>query len=349
MNQKNRPSFADRKQVLSKRAREGAIDERYHGRAKAYAVKRTAERPCCSNARPHTHKVQPVCSGAAVFRTSGKPTRPYFSKREPHAEIDTLMLTCDDLVFAQGAQPILTGISLAIAPGEMVAVLGANGAGKSTLLKCLAGSVPAAGRVSLDGVPLAQYAPQRLAQRRAVLPQSLAPQDDGLTVADVVEMGLFPHRLSPNTSAAQTAWQQVLDWAGIAAYLPRRYATLSGGEQQRVHLARVWLQVLVAPHPAGRYLLLDEPTAALDPAWQLAVLARCRTMAQTDKVGVLLVLHDLNLACRYADRVFLLAAGQQVACGAPATVLNRDTLHAAYGIALQSVALPSGGVAWLPV
>ncbi len=259
------------------------------------------------------------------------------------------MLTCDDLVFAQGAQPILTGISLAIAPGEMVAVLGANGAGKSTLLKCLAGSVPAAGRVSLDGVPLAQYAPQRLAQRRAVLPQSLAPQDDGLTVADVVEMGLFPHRLSPNSSAAQTAWQQVLDWAGIAAYLPRRYATLSGGEQQRVHLARVWLQVLVAPHPVGRYLLLDEPTAALDPAWQLAVLARCRTMAQTDKVGVLLVLHDLNLACRYADRVFLLAAGQQVACGAPATVLNRDTLHAAYGIALQSVALPSGGVAWLPV
>ena len=259
------------------------------------------------------------------------------------------MLTCDDLVFAQGAQPILTGISLAIAPGEMVAVLGANGAGKSTLLKCLAGSVPAAGRVSLDGVPLAQYAPQRLAQRRAVLPQSLAPQDDGLTVADVVEMGLFPHRLSPNSSAAQTAWQQVLDWAGIAAYLPRRYATLSGGEQQGVHLARVWLQVLVAPHPVGRYLLLDEPTAALDPAWQLAVLARCRTMAQTDKVGVLLVLHDLNLACRYADRVFLLAAGQQVACGAPATVLNRDTLHAAYGIALQSVALPSGGVAWLPV
>ena len=178
------------------------------------------------------------------------------------------MLTCDDLVFAQGAQPILTGISLAIAPGEMVAVLGANGAGKSTLLKCLAGSVPAAGRVSLDGVPLAQYAPQRLAQRRAVLPQSLAPQDDGLTVADVVEMGLFPHRLSPNTSAAQTAWQQVLDWAGIAAYLPRRYATLSGGEQQRVHLARVWLQVLVAPHPAGRYLLLDEPTGALGPGWQ---------------------------------------------------------------------------------
>ena len=77
-------------------------------------------------------------------------------------------------------------------------------------------------------------------------------------------MGLFPHRLSPNSSAAQTAWQQVLDWAGIAAYLPRRYATLSGGEQQRVHLARVWLQVLVAPHPVGRYLLLDEPTAALD-------------------------------------------------------------------------------------
>lgn len=87
MNQKNRPSFADRKQVLSKRAREGAIDERYHGRAKAYAVKRTAERPCCSNARPHTHKVQPVCSGAAVFRTSGKLSRSKMGRRGLRAPI----------------------------------------------------------------------------------------------------------------------------------------------------------------------------------------------------------------------------------------------------------------------
>lgn len=235
------------------------------------------------------------------------------------------MLVARNLTYRVGARALVDDVSLDMAPGEVLAVVGPNGAGKSTLLRLLVGDlVPTAGVAELDGRPLAAYSPRALALRRAVMPQTTALAF-AFTALEVVLMGRHPHLgaggESPHDLAVAHSKMALTDTLDLAE---RRFPTLSGGEQARTTLARVLAQE--AP-----LLLLDEPTAHLDPRHQHNTLALARSVA-AEGGAVLSVLHDLNLAAAYADRVALLAQGRLVAVGPPEQVLTADRLGEVFRI-----------------
>ncbi|OZI48169.1 heme ABC transporter ATP-binding protein [Bordetella genomosp. 5] len=246
-----------------------------------------------------------------------------------------MMLQAQGLTLMRGGRQVVADVSLQVAPGRLVGLLGANGAGKSTLLAALAGELSLrAGTVRCNGDVLAGLTPAAQARRRAVLPQQPGLSFD-LGVDDVVAMGAYPFpELSP--AAVRRASEAALALAGVAHLAGRRYLSLSGGEQQRVQFARVLLQCRAASGP--RYLLLDEPTASLDPRHQLDLLAVARDLAHAGDTGVLVILHDLNLAARWCDELVLLAEGRVAAAGAPAAVLTAAHLRTAYGV--QAEILP---------
>lgn len=219
--------------------------------------------------------------------------------------------------FLAGTARLLADVSLAVRPGELVALVGPNGAGKSTLLKLLAGDLtPSEGAVLLDGRPLTSYRAAALARRRAVMPQQTMLQF-AFTVREVVEMGRNPHP-SSSGDADRAIVDESLERTDTTALAGRTYPTLSGGEQQRVTLARV----LVQQTPL---LLLDEPTTSLDLRHQELVLATARAAAAAG-AAVLAILHDLNLAAAYADRIAVLRGGRLAACGPPWEVLSEVLL-----------------------
>ena len=218
-------------------------------------------------------------------------------------------------------------------------MVGPNGAGKSTLLRALAGDVATAGGdVRLAGRPLGRWRPVELARARAVVLQH-AGLDFDFTALDVALLGRAPHsgvlRHTRDIAIAAAA----LAACGAAHLRGRAYPTLSGGERQRVQLARALAQIWDVRPDAPRYLLLDEPTAALDLAHQHHVLQKLLEWAQRG-TGVLVVLHDLNLAAAYADRVLVLRAGRSVACGPPAEALTAAVVEVAFDIRVALVDAP---------
>ena len=265
------------------------------------------------------------------------------------------MLQAHGIAVQRGERQILSDIDLSLPAGQVIGVLGANGAGKSTLLAALAGELsPSTGRITLNGRPLSAWPAAELASCRAVLPQSPSLQFD-LPVATVIGMGAYPHARHSRTGAhptnrhdtAQAAMaedqrilQRVLALADVQDLYERRYRRLSGGEQQRVHLARVLYQLLLARqgHNEYRVLMLDEPTASLDPRHQLHLLSAVHTLAHEENVAVLVIVHDLNLAAGCCDRLLLLGQGRVAACGTPAQVLTPDTLRQVYGV--EATVLP---------
>ena len=265
------------------------------------------------------------------------------------------MLQAHGIAVQRGERQILSDIDLSLPAGQVIGVLGANGAGKSTLLAALAGELsPSAGRITLNGRPLSAWPAAELASCRAVLPQSPSLQFD-LPVATVIGMGAYPHARHSRTGAhptnrhdtAQAAMaedqrilQRVLALADVQDLYERRYRRLSGGEQQRVHLARVLYQLLLARHGNDEYrvLMLDEPTASLDPRHQLQLLSAVYTLAHEENVAALVIVHDLNLAAGCCDRLLLLGQGRVAACGTPAQVLTPDTLRQVYGV--EATVLP---------
>ncbi|MCD0499623.1 heme ABC transporter ATP-binding protein [Achromobacter sp. MY14] len=251
-----------------------------------------------------------------------------------------MTLAAHQLTLTRGGTRILTDVSLAIRPGEVLGLLGANGAGKSTLLGALAAELSAdAGQLSLDGAALAGMALARQARRRAVLPQKPGLTFD-LDVREVVAMGAYPF---PELAPAQVdaLVTQALDLADAAHLGGRRYPELSGGEQQRVQFARVLVQCQAARAPGeARYLLLDEPTASLDPKHQTDLLRRAWELAHAGNTGVLVILHDMNLAARWCDRLLLLSGGRDIAQGAPGDVLTPANLYLAFGIDAQVIPHP---------
>jgi iron complex transport system ATP-binding protein len=218
-------------------------------------------------------------------------------------------------------------VSLDVVPGQFLALVGANGAGKSTLLKLLAGELkPSNGAVTLDDGDLHRFGDAALARRRAVLPQGIPLP--ALTVAETVTLGRLPHhRAAPGASDAEVVSRAMED-AGLTPWAERLMPTLSGGEAQRVHLARVQAQ-LEGAETGTRYCFLDEPTSALDLSHQLELMHRLRRWAAAGW-GVIAAVHDLNLAARFADRVAVLRGGQLAACGTPADVLTADLLEHAF-------------------
>ncbi len=222
-----------------------------------------------------------------------------------------------------GSQTLLADVSLDVQGGEVVALFGANGAGKSTLLSVLAGDRrPTSGSVSFNGRDLAIYTSRELAQRRAVLRQK-SPLSASYTVEEVV-------RLGRDDRAVASA---CLDLVGLAHLAERLYPTLSGGEQQRVHLARVLAQLHDRRDAA---LFLDEPGAALDLRQQ-ALIEQITRAAASRGHAVILVAHDPHLVSRACDRAVLLQGGRVIADAAPALALAPALLARAFDVSLEFV------------
>jgi iron complex transport system ATP-binding protein len=237
------------------------------------------------------------------------------------------MLRAERLTVRRGQATVLADIDLELRPGEVLGVLGPNGAGKSTLLGALAGELkPAHGRVLLDDRPLADWHGQERARRLAVLPQS-STLSFAFRVEEVVAMGRLPH--ASGRRRDREIVDEALRAADAAHLAGRSYLELSGGERQRVHLARVLAQLW--PGGSGQVLLLDEPTSMLDPLHQHTTLQATRDFADRG-AAVLVILHDLNLAARYCDRLLLLDRGRTHAFGLPEQVLCAEPLQIVFGL-----------------
>ena len=234
---------------------------------------------------------------------------------------------------------LLSDVSVQVRPGEVMAVLGPNGAGKSTLLKVLSGDLsPDAGTVVMGGQPLDSWKKADSARIRSVLMQQ-STLSFAFRVIEVALMGRSPHNNGPETARDYEIAREALDESGVDHLEQRLYTTLSGGESQRVHLARVLAQIWESTDGGPRYLLLDEPTSSLDLAHQHHILSVARAFADRE-VGVLVVLHDLNLAAQYADTALLLDRGREIATGIPSDVLQDHIVEEVYGIPITVIPHP---------
>ncbi|HCD9751892.1 heme ABC transporter ATP-binding protein [Pseudomonas aeruginosa] len=237
------------------------------------------------------------------------------------------MLRVENLSIRRGGKTVLEGLELELRPGEMLGVLGPNGAGKSTLLGALCGELePAEGQVLLDERGLDDWPGVARAQRLAVLPQS-SSLGFAFPVEAVVGFGRLPHSSGRERDVQIVA--EALAAADASHLAGRSYLALSGGERQRVHLARVLAQLW--PGEPGQVLLLDEPTSALDPLHQHTALQAVHDFARRG-ASVLVILHDLNLAARYCDRLLLLQNGRPHLLGTPEEVLRPEPLRAVFGL-----------------
>lgn len=240
------------------------------------------------------------------------------------------MLRIEALTLDFGARSILSGVTLNVSPPGMTVLLGPNGAGKSSLLRVVSGEIrPSEGSVQILGRSLPSWDRTQLACRRAMLPQS-ETLSFAFTVLEVVLLGRIPHGTSPSRDQriAETALAEV----GLTGFEDRSYVALSGGERKRVQLARVLAQIW--PGEAGHVLLLDEPTAALDLVHQHRILALADRMSEKG-VAVMVVLHDLNLAAQYANRVALMNEGRLVAVGSPFEVFRSSVLEPVFGLPVE--------------
>ena len=245
------------------------------------------------------------------------------------------VLTATDLTVRRGDRTLLDRVSLALAPSRVTALVGPNGAGKSTLLRILSGELsPDLGSVAFLDQPLSGWPVAALARHRAVLPQE-SDLSFPFRVEEVVRLGRIPHPGGGDSPADHILARESLAQVDLTTFADRLYPTLSGGEKQRVHLARALAQLQPDPAaqpPAARVLLLDEPTASLDLAHQHAVLSLARDLARREHVAVFAVLHDLNLALAYADDLLALAAGRIVAAGPIAATLTPVLVREVFGI-----------------
>ena len=252
------------------------------------------------------------------------------------------MLEALNIDVTLGKAQVLHGVSFRAQPGQVTALVGPNGSGKTTLLCAMTGDVAHGGTVTLDGQDIGRMKPWELAARRAVLPQATRLAFP-FTVHEVVRLGLFAGREAARAPLIQTALARV----GLAGFEGRFYQELSGGEQQRVQLARVLVQVW-EPVLDGRacWLFLDEPVASLDIGHQIEVMELARDYAQAGG-GVVAIMHDLNLTAMLADSVALLQKGRAMTQGSPQEVLTDARLSAAYGWALKVNTPPSEGETYI--
>lgn len=251
-------------------------------------------------------------------------------------------LQVDHLSFAYErgavARPVLTQVCLEVARGSVVGLLGPNGSGKTTLLRMMSGVLtPNAGTVRLDGQPIARMARRDLARRIAIVQQDTHSTFD-FSVLEMVLMGRYPH-LGPFEleGASDVALARAaLRATGTAAFEDRRFATLSGGEKQRVVIAAALAQ-------SSELLLLDEPTTALDLKYQLDVLAVLRSLNTEQGVTLVVSTHDLNLAAALCQRVVLLKEGQVIAHGPTSDTLTAANIRALYDVEADVQLHPRAG------
>lgn len=230
------------------------------------------------------------------------------------------------LTYGTADKTVIRDVSLSLERGELVALIGPNGAGKSTLLRLLTGFLkPASGECVLGGKPLEAWSTQTLSRHRAVMRQQTQLGFDW-PVEAVIGMGRAPWTQQPEAGVIH----QVMQITGCLPLAGRKYAALSGGEQQRVQLARALAQLWCDGAPRG-WLFLDEPTSALDLYHQQHLLRLMKSLTLQGNLHVCVVLHDLNLAALWADRIVLLHEGEIVSQGSPESVLRAGDLARWYG------------------
>lgn len=231
-----------------------------------------------------------------------------------------------------GERSILDNLSFVCRAGEITAILGENGAGKSTLMNCLAGGQDYTGEVLLNDVSICDYSVAKLAECRAVLPQNSA-LNFPFNVREVVRLALSLSHLG-NTEQTNII-EDCLSMVDAVQFIDRNYLQLSGGEKQRVQLARVLAQLRAYDNDKSQFLFLDEPTSALDLKHQFSTLTMLRNLTKSSSalnIGVLVIMHDLNLASLYCDKILLLDGGRLVSHNKPAQVFDTQTIRDAFGI-----------------
>ena len=264
------------------------------------------------------------------------------------------MLRAADVWFAYDKAPVLRGVGLTVPTGGIVGILGPNGSGKTTLLRVLAGTRrPQRGTVTLDDAPLASFSRGELARRMAVVPQETHLAFD-YTVSEVTMMGRYPHLGAFEIEGPQdvAVIEEALASTGTLHLRDRLFATLSGGEKQRVVIAAALAQIKAdggrrtaesgERKADGGYLLLDEPTASLDLGYQLEVAALLRRLHEQRGVTVVISTHDLNLAGALCDTLLMIRGGEVAADGQTDRVLTPENVRTVFGVNAEVVRRPSG-------
>ncbi|MBD0370026.1 MAG: heme ABC transporter ATP-binding protein [Pyrinomonadaceae bacterium] len=266
------------------------------------------------------------------------------------------MLEASDITFRVGNKALLSEVSVSFAPGSLHLVIGPNGAGKSTLIKVLAGLLqPQTGGVEYEGADIRGASESELAKRRAVLSQAVEVAFP-LSVREVVMMGRYPHFGGRPGPVDEKIVDCLIEFFDLAEFIERNYQTLSGGERQRVNFARVLAQlwrfdgsalpvsVSAATHSSCRYLFLDEPLTFLDIRHQIEFMKKVRDFTDAPDVITVGVVHDLNLAARFADQIVLLHRGQVVATGSAAEVLTPEHIRNVFGVEPTFIPVNETGV-----
>ncbi len=243
-----------------------------------------------------------------------------------------MSLRAENLTVRFGNKIVLDDLNFVCSSGEMTAIVGENGAGKSTLMNCLSGALNFEGLVTLNNRPIKSMSIAQQAQYRAVLPQH-STINFPLDVREIVRLALALTSLSHDDQEAII--NDSLKLVDARQFVNRDYLKLSGGEKQRVQIARVLAQLRAYDHEHSRFLLLDEPTSALDLKHQYAILSMLRELcsaASMRDIGALVILHDLNLASLYCDKVLLLKGGTLIKHDTPRIVFEGSRINDTFGI-----------------
>ena len=245
------------------------------------------------------------------------------------------------LNFFRKTKCILSQIQLQVVPGKLMALVGPNGCGKSTLLHLICGSLtPNEGSIHVDGKNVSEWSSAELAKRRAMVSQS-TQLSFNFKVLEVVLMGRSPQIPWMETQNDIDIAREALALCDVAHLEKRSYTTLSGGEQQRVQVSRALAQIWDPPEDEGsRYLFLDEPTSSLDPAHQELIMTLAQQWAHERGIAVCTVLHDINLACHYADQLVALKDGKVHKNGAVNQVLSAKMMKDVYGVDVNIIPHP---------
>jgi iron complex transport system ATP-binding protein len=240
------------------------------------------------------------------------------------------MISIENISVRVGEVTILDGITTTFQQGKINLIIGPNGAGKSTLVKVVSGQMtPSTGHVFYNSANLRDLAGTALSRFRAVLSQNIYLAFP-LKVWEVVMMGRYPHFAGKPGARDEQAVEEAMDLFDIQGMKDRNYITLSGGEKQRVHFARVVSQLWFPLESGNRYLMLDEPLTFLDVHYQFEFMKKLQTLLANQDMVIIGVVHDLNLAARFGDRILLLEGGRVLADGDKKDVLTRENILKAF-------------------